>query len=72
MHGLSGVKTIFTNYPFNFLEMLRHTRVYKNKKNKKTTIGQDFFSQRWSIEGCITKVVERIVMNVGSLIPHKT
>jgi len=32
---------------------------------------QDFF-EGWSIEGRITKVVERIVMNVGLLILHKT
>jgi len=26
----------------------------------------------WSIEGCVTKVVERIVMDFGLLILHKT
>jgi len=41
-------------------------------KNKKMTTGQDFFVKGWSIEGLITKVVERIVMNVGLLILHKT
>jgi len=34
-----------------------HTKVAK-RKNKKTTIGQDFLVKGWSIEGHITKVVE--------------
>jgi len=45
--------------------------VCKNK-NKKMMTGQDFFLEGWSIEGRVTKVVERIVMNVGLLILHKT
>jgi len=41
-------------------------------KIKKTTIGQDFLVEGWSKEGhVVTKVVERIVMNVGLLILHK-
>jgi len=44
--------------------------VCKNKK--KMTTGQDFFSEEWSIEGCITKVVEWIVIDFGLLILHKT
>jgi len=34
-------------------------------KIKKTTTGQDFLVEGWSIEDCVTKVVERIVTNVG-------
>jgi len=33
---------------------------------------QDFFIKGWNIEGCVTTVVERIVMNDGLLILHKT
>jgi len=45
--------------------------VCENKK-KKTTTGQDFLVDGWSTEGRVTKVVERIVMNFGLLILHKT
>jgi len=34
--------------------------------------GQDFLVEEWSIKGCITKMVEWIVMNVGLLILYKT
>jgi len=34
--------------------------------------GQEFLVKGWSIEGCITKVVEQIVMDFGLLILHKT
>jgi len=34
--------------------------------------GQNFLLEGWSIEGCVTKVVERIVVNAGLLILHKT
>jgi len=49
--------------------------VCKNKnKNKKETDNQSkkFLVEGWSIESLVTKVVERIVMNVGLLILHKT
>jgi len=32
----------------------------------------DFIVERWSIEGHITKMAERIVMDFGLLILHKT
>ena len=31
----------------------------------------DFLVEEWRIEGCVTKVIERILMNVGLLILHK-
>jgi len=40
-------------------------------KNKKMTTSQDFLVEEWRIEGCVTKVIERILMNVGLLILHK-
>jgi len=33
---------------------------------------QDFLVEGWNFEGCVTKVVEQILMNVGLLILHKT
>jgi len=35
------------------------------------TTGQDFYV-KGSTKGCITKVVEQIVMDFGLLIPYKT
>jgi len=43
--------------------MLRHAGVCKNKK-KKTMTRQDFLVEGWSVEGCITKVIEWIVMGL--------
>jgi len=41
-------------------------------KSKNGDCSRYFLVEGWSIEGCITKVIEWIVMNVGLLILHKT
>jgi len=64
-------KSVLTNYPLYFLKNTEARKGCKNKKNK-TMTDQFFLVEGWSIEGRITKVVERIVMNVGLLILHKT
>jgi len=65
-------ESALTNYPLHFLKNIKVREVAKIKKIKKTMTSQDFLVEGWSIEGCITKVVEWIVMNVGFLILHKT
>jgi len=45
--------------------------VYENKKENDDQ-SKIFLVEGWSIEGRVPKVVERIVMNVGLLIIHKT
>jgi len=42
------------------------------KKFEKKQLVKIFLVEGWSIEDCVTKVVERIVMNFGLLILHKT
>jgi len=39
---------------------------------KKNDDQSRFLVEGWSIEGCVTKVVEQIVMDFGLLILHKT
>jgi len=58
----------------SFFENTEARGVCENKEKKKTTIGQKKFIavEGWSNEGRVPKVVERIVMNVGLLILHKT
>jgi len=52
---------------------LKNIEVRKSVQNKKNHNQSRFFLvEGWSIEGRITKVVERIVMNVGLLNLHKT
>jgi len=53
----------------------KNTEVRKGceiKKIKKRWLLKIFLVKGWSIEGCVTKVVEWNVMNVGLLILHKT
>jgi len=57
------------------LYFLKNTKYQAHKgceKKKNDNQSRLFLVEGWSIEGCITKVVERIVMNVGLLILHKT
>jgi len=56
------------------LKKLRHAGCAKIKKIKikNNDWSRFFLVEGWSIEGCITKVVKRIVMNFGLLILHKT
>jgi len=58
------------NYPLHFLKILRRAGVCENKENDAWS--KFFLVKGWSIEGHVPKVVERIVMNVGLLILHKT
>jgi len=60
------------NYPLHFLKILRHVGVCENKEKENDDCSKIFFVEGWSIEGCVPKVVEWIVMNVGCLILHKT
>jgi len=46
--------------------------VCENKNKKNDDQSKIFLVKGWSIEGCIPKVVEWIVMNVGLLILHET
>jgi len=46
--------------------------VCENKENKKQLPVKTFLVKGWSIEGRVTKMVERIVINFGLLILHKT
>jgi len=60
------------NYSLHFLKNTKACEGCENKKIIKTMTSQDCLVEGLSIEGCITKVVEWIVMNVGLLILHKT
>jgi len=58
---------------FIFKNKLRHAGVCENKENKKRRWPvKNILVEGWSIEGHVTKVVERIVMDFGLLILHKT
>jgi len=59
------------NYPLPFLKLPRRAKVAKVKVKKRRLL-KIFFIEGWSIEGCVTKVVEQIVMNDDLLILHKT
>jgi len=66
-----ATKVISRIIRFILKNKLRRMGVCENKK-KKTTTSQDFLVDGWSTEGCVTKVVKRIVMDFGLLILHKT
>jgi len=53
------------------LKNIKACKGCKKKKDKKRPL-KIFLVGELSIEGCVTKVVEQIVMNVGLLILHKT
>jgi len=51
--------------------MLKYVRVCKKIKNNNNR-SRCFLVEGWSIEGCVTKVVEQIIMDFGLLILHKS
>ena len=55
----------------SFFEITEAHEGCKNKSKKNNDRSRFFFIEGWSIEGCVTKVVEQIVINVGLLILHK-
>jgi len=57
---------------FIFKKQIEVHEVCKNKENKKQWTVKNFLVEGWSIEGCVTQVVEQIVMDFGLLILHKT
>ena len=57
---------LFTNYSLRFLKMLRCAGVAKKiKKERKRRPDEIFLAEGWSIEGCVAKVIERIIMDFG-------
>jgi len=66
-------ESVLMNYPLHLLKDTKaHKGIKNKKKTKKTTTSQDFLVKGGSIEGHVTKVIERIIMNVSLLILHKT
>jgi len=66
-------ESIFTNYLLHFLKILRGTGCAKIKiKKENDNRSKNYLVEGWSIKGCVPKMVELIVMNVGLLILHTT
>jgi len=53
-------ESVFTNYLLHFLKSTKAHEGFENKKNKKRQPVKIFLVEGWSIEGHITKMVERI------------
>jgi len=66
-----AMKVISRIICFIFKNKLRCLGVCKNKI-KNDDWSRRFLAEGWSTEGCVTKEVERIVMDFGLLILHKT
>jgi len=70
MQVLSKLKMKHASYLYKLsTSFFENTKVCKNKKSQPVKI---LLVKGWSVEGCITKVVEQIVMDFGLPILHKT